>query len=233
MSSSRLPGKVMMPIIGKPLIQHVVERTSKAQLIDDVVVATSDDRTDDQLCRFLSSKNIKFFRGSLDDVLERYFYAALAVEASHIVRITADCPLVEGLLIDEVIRAFEQGTDYCSNCFPERTFPLGLSVEMMTIQSLKDAQESACSTFDREHVTPYIYKNPSFFTIRSVVATQHQLKHPEWRLCIDEIEDLELVRSLFEHLSSQHGVVSILDLEELFGMTPDLFIMNSHVVQKS
>jgi spore coat polysaccharide biosynthesis protein SpsF len=176
MSSSRLPGKVLLDIAGKPMIQHVIERTKRAQTVDSVLVATTSDPSDGPIAAFAAALNVPCYRGSLHDVLDRYYQAAKTHHANIIVRITADCPLIDPDVIDQTvgllgIRDCESGNpqslipnpqfDFSCNRLPppfSRTFPIGLDVEACTFAALERAWRESTETFHREHVMPYIYE---------------------------------------------------------------------------
>ena len=162
MNSTRLPAKVMKKVGTTHLIELMIRRIVKAQTISSVVVATSTSSKDQQIVDFISSIGFQVVTGSESDVLNRYLMCALKVKADVIVRLTADCPLIDPQIIDEVVNKFiEEGVEYASNVNP-RTFPDGLDVEVFSINALKKADKNACEVFDREHVTPYIRKNSNF-----------------------------------------------------------------------
>lgn len=160
MSSTRLPGKVMKDLGGHPVLRHVVEGCRKASRANLVMVATSVEKEDTVISDFCTQNAIPCYRGSLNNVLERYYEAAQSVNAEVIVRITADCPLIEGTFIDRCIDAFEKsGADYASNIHPTRTVPKGLDVEVFNFRALERAYKEATDAYDKEHVTPYIWRN--------------------------------------------------------------------------
>jgi spore coat polysaccharide biosynthesis protein SpsF len=180
MSSSRLPGKVLLDIAGKPMIKHVIERTKRAQTVDSVLVATTTDPSDDPIADFAASISVPCTRGSLHDVLDRYYQAAKTHNADIIVRITADCPLIDPEIIDQTvgllgIRDCKSGNpqslipnpqfDFSCNRLPPpftRTFPIGLDVEACTFAALERAWKESTETFHREHVMPFIYEGTRF-----------------------------------------------------------------------
>jgi spore coat polysaccharide biosynthesis protein SpsF len=187
MSSSRLPGKVLMDIAGKPMLQHVIDRSMQAKSIDQVVLATTNDPSDDILEKFCQQQALPYHRGSLADVLDRFYQAALQFHAEVIVRLTADCPLLDPDLIDRTVaaiignridqqslentRAIELSAadplayDFAANRLPppwKRTLPIGLDVEVCSFAALQRAWEEARETHQREHVMPYLYEGLSF-----------------------------------------------------------------------
>ena len=162
MGSTRLPGKVLKSIVGKPMIELLLTRLSQSNELDEIVVATSDKDQNDQLQSVVESLGYQCTRGSEKDVLGRFYESAKSVNADVIVRITGDCPLVDPVLVDECIEGFKQfQVDYFSNINPA-TFPDGLDIEVMSFDSIERANEETNSEFDREHVTPYIRNSDSF-----------------------------------------------------------------------
>ena len=199
MSSSRLPGKVMAPVLGEPMIGRQVERLRRAKRIDRLVVATSSDPSDDPLAAYCESLQLTVFRGALDDVLERY-RAALAPhpDAKAVVRLTADCPLTDPALIDRVIEHHHAaGADYTSNTLGTRTYPQGLDAEVIKPDALVDAAERASDPYEREHVTPYIYRRPETYRLAGV-ARHESLAALRWT--VDFPEDMAFVRDVYAKL---------------------------------
>jgi spore coat polysaccharide biosynthesis protein SpsF len=202
MSSSRLPGKVMAPVLGAPMIGRQVERLRHAKAIDKLVVATSSDPTDDPLAAYCDSQGLAVFRGSLNDVLGRFAGAmAQYLEAKVVIRLTADCPLTDPSVIDAVVeRHLSSGADYTSNT-AVRTFPHGLDVEVVRASVLLDAWQEAQDAYDREHVTPFIYHRPERFHLEGVERAP-SLAHLRWT--VDVPEDLEFVRDVYARLYPSH-----------------------------
>lgn len=195
MSSSRLPGKVMKPILGMPMIGRHIERLNRCDSLDRIVVATSRDPSDDGLAAYAEGLGVRVFRGALDDVLGRFQGAALSNgPATHVVRLTADCPLADPGVIDACVwRHVETGADYTSNTL-ERTYPDGLDVEVMTAAALKTMQAEAKDPYEREHVTPFLYRNPDRFRIAQLTQ-RAQLSDRRWT--VDTAEDFEFVSRVF------------------------------------
>jgi spore coat polysaccharide biosynthesis protein SpsF len=195
MSSSRLPGKVMKPILGMPMIGRHIERLNRCESLDRLVVATSREPSDDGLAAYAESLGVRVFRGELEDVLGRFQGAALANgPASHIVRLTADCPLAEPAVIDACVgRHLETGADYTSNTL-ERTYPDGLDVEVMTLEALAAMTAEARDPYEREHVTPFLYRHPERFAIAQLTRTP-SLAGRRWT--VDTPEDFEFVSRVY------------------------------------
>jgi spore coat polysaccharide biosynthesis protein SpsF (cytidylyltransferase family) len=196
-SSSRLPGKVLLPILGEPMLFRQIERLNRCASFDKLIVATSSDLTDDPLAFECTTHRVEFFRGSLDDVLDRFVQAAKPYQPETVVRLTGDCPLADPALIDEVIKYFYEGNyDYVSNCDPP-TFPDGLDVEVMRFSSLEAAHHEAVLPSHREHVTPFVRSDPERFLIGNYACDTNR-SHLRWT--VDEPEDFEFVRSIYEML---------------------------------
>jgi spore coat polysaccharide biosynthesis protein SpsF len=174
MSSSRLPGKVLKEINGKPMIAHVVERTRRAKCVDYVAVATTTDAADDAVERWCKESQTACYRGSMFDVLDRYYQAARLYAADIIVRVTADCPVIDPQVIDDTVTAFHaHNADFAANRLPPpwgRTFPIGLDTEVCRFSALERAWLEATEAHEREHVMPYLYDTPGRFIV-------YQLKH--------------------------------------------------------
>lgn len=231
MGSSRLPGKVLADIAGQPMLAHVVNRVRKASVIDDVVVATSTESKDDALAALCQERGWSCFRGDHLDVLDRYYQAAATFNGDVIVRITADCPLIDPEIINIVASKVLQsnGTiDYCANVLPPRTFPRGLDAEAFTRQTLNRCWTEATDSSCREHVTPYVYRNPDKFRLASHVNAADESEH---RWTVDTPEDMQLVRSIFAHF----GKADFRWQEVLaaFRQHPEWLQINSHVQQKA
>jgi spore coat polysaccharide biosynthesis protein SpsF (cytidylyltransferase family) len=199
MGSTRLPNKVLADIDGAPMLARVVRRVRQAKSIDDVVVATSTHPQDDAVEAFCRAEGIACFRGSEDDVLDRYHGAARAAGADIVVRISADCPLHDPSVIDAVVKRFDPARhDYVSNTV-DRTYPDGLDTEVFSIAALERAWREARWSSEREHVTPYIWKQPNLFRIEQVTQPRN-LSDLRWT--VDEPRDLALVRELYRRLGS-------------------------------
>ena len=196
MSSSRLPGKVLADVAGAPMLGRQVERLRRSKTLDALVLATSDDASDDPLAAYGAEIGLAVVRGPLDDVLAR-FAAVLAAwpQATTLARLTADCPLTDWRVLDAVIdRLGETGADYVSNVAPERTFPHGLDVEAMQADALRQAATEASEPYDREHVTPFIYRQPERFRIEGLMRAP-SLAHLRWT--VDYAQDLDFVRHVY------------------------------------
>jgi spore coat polysaccharide biosynthesis protein SpsF len=199
MTSSRLPGKVLAPVLGEPMIGRQVERLRRAKAIDRLMVATSEEATDDPLAAYCESLGLAVHRGPLDDVLERFRGAAARFpEAQAVLRLTADCPLADPELIDTLIdRHHATGADWTSAAHGTRSFPHGLDVEAIRPAALREAAERAQDPYEREHVTPYIYRRPGTYRLEGV-SRAPSLAHLRWT--VDLPADLEFVRGVYDRL---------------------------------
>jgi len=211
MGSTRLPEKVMKDLLGKPMLQHMMERLSMAEAIDKIVIATSD-REENRVVVELSKKlGIEYFIGSEDDVLDRYMKAAREFNASTVVRIGADEPLVDPGIVDLVIaKHFESGADLTTTMF-RRTFPKGVDLEVMPIEVLERMNRLAKLPEDREHVTLYAYNNPDVFRINNVDA-EGKLRRPEITLTVDTAEDFNRVEKIFKNLYTKNSAFNTEDV---------------------
>jgi len=229
MGSTRLPGKVLADIAGRTMLVRVVQRTCRSHRLEQVVVATSTAAHDAPVVRQCRQLGIACFRGDEEDVLDRYFQAALHHQADVVVRVTSDCPLIDPGQIDEVVRVFlDERPDYASNTL-RRTFPRGLDNEAMWIETLEAAWREAREPHQRVHVTPFIYEHPRRFRLRSVTGRED---HSDGRWTVDTIEDLRFVRAVYERLGGEEDF-SWRDVLEILEREPSLRRMNGHVRQKA
>ena len=195
MGSSRMPGKVLQKIIDTPMIEILFDRLSHSKKINKIILATTTNHNDDLLVRYIKQINYDVFRGSEIDVLDRYFRAAEKENADVIVRITGDCPLVDSDLVDQLITGFlEKAADYASNREPA-TYPDGLDIEVFTRKVLEETKNNARSSFEKEHVTPYIINSKKFS--KYYLTSEEDLSKERWT--VDEPEDLLLVSEIFKY----------------------------------
>ncbi|MFZ6026486.1 MAG: cytidylyltransferase domain-containing protein [Chloroflexota bacterium] len=260
MSSSRLPGKVLLDIGGRPMLARVVERTRRAGMLQDVVVATTTDASDDPVAQFCAEQSYACFRGSLSDVLDRYYRAACAFEADKIVRITADCPIIDADIVDRVVRLLQepepaaQAVDFAASRLPPpwgRSLPIGLDVEAVTFAALERAWKEADRPFQREHVMPFFYEGTpvSPFTPDAAgetwsvqrdtsprgfrIAQLHH--HPDYgalRWTVDTAADLDLLRVIYAAFENEDDF-TWRDVLALFKQRPELAAINAHVEHKT
>lgn len=229
MASARLPGKILTKIEGKTMLEHTTERTALSKYISTVVVATTNTTRDNATAQECNRIGVQCLRGSEEDVLDRYYQAAKQINADVIVRITADCPLIEAEIIDGLITEFiDSKPDYASNII-DRTYPRGLDTEVISMGCLERIWNEATQKHEREHVTPYILDNPDKFTVLSVKGGQ-DLSHFRWT--VDTPEDLLLVQSIYSSLNKKDGF-TWKDVIHLLENNAEMYKINVHVKQKS
>lgn len=214
MSSTRLPGKVLAEVAGMPMLGRQVERLRRSARMDELVVATSDQASDDAIADYAARLDLTVVRGPLEDVLGRFGRALDAYpEAATVVRMTADCPLTDWRVLDAVIeRHAAAKADYASNTPQVRTYPHGLDVEVMTARALRTALFEAADPYDREHVTPFLYRNPQRFRLEFLSQTP-SLAHLRWT--VDHPEDLDFVRHVYGALYAENPDFAMADIAAL------------------
>jgi spore coat polysaccharide biosynthesis protein SpsF len=234
-AASRLPGKVLLDIAGQPMLVQVVERTRRAKRLNGVVVATSTDPADDAVAMLCAERGYLCYRGSLHDVLDRFYGAACMVRADVIARITADCPVMDPEVIDETLGAFLDATgdrpDFAATRLPppwHRTYPIGLDVEVCSFQALERAWKEGDQPHHREHVMPYLYEQAGRFRVR-VLDLDSDYGSLRWT--VDTPEDLALVREIYARLGGRNDF-SWREVLALFQQEPELARMNIQVKAK-
>lgn len=215
MASTRLPGKILADLAGKPLLYHVVSRTKQAGTLNRVVVATTDKPSDNETGKCCDKIGVDCFRGSEDDVLDRFYQAGRFFKADVIVRVTADCPLLDPGVIDHVVDVFKKGKyDYVANVI-EPTYPDGLDTEVFSFAALERARNKAALKSEREHVTPFIRKSSNSFRLANV---KNAVDLSAMRWTVDEPADLDFVRCVYAFFGSNH----------LFGMADIVALLHAH-----
>ncbi len=228
MGSTRLPGKVLEDLAGQSMLARVVGRARRARTLDKVLVATTNKSDDGAIVSECGRLGVPVFRGSEDDVLDRYHGAAISANAGIIVRITSDCPLIDPEVVDRAVREhLVEGPDYTSNTL-DRSYPRGLDLEVMDVGVLERAWREASEDYQRTHVTPYIYQHPEIFRLQSLT---HEVDESHHRWTVDTSEDLELVRVLYRRLGD-HETFTWRELLDLFREDPGLLEINRGVLQK-
>ena len=212
MGSSRLPGKVLMDSgHGKPLLYYVVNQLQHCEKVKNLVIATTTNQEDDEIEKFANNNSVSIFRGSEKDVLDRYFQCAKKYSFSTIVRITADCPLIDPQIVDKVIEKFFSGNyDYATNTLI-RTFPIGTDVEVFSFGALNKAWENAQLPSEREHVTTYLRNKENF----KIINIENDKNISNLRLTVDRIEDFELIRQILNNIS-----IDPIHLEDILELIP-------------
>jgi spore coat polysaccharide biosynthesis protein SpsF len=227
MGSTRLPGKVLMDIAGRPLLEHVIERVLACRSLDQVVIATTNAAEDDKITDFVQTMGISFYRGSTDDVLDRYYQAAKIFNANILVRLTADCPLLDPIEIDRIVSYFlnHNELDYIAT---GHTYPEGYGAEVFTMATLERAWREAKLVSEREHVTPYIWKGTNGFRIQRLEFPQDL----SWiRATVDEECDLEVISFLIKSLSPHNLFFGINDVAEFLKIHPEVASINSNIAR--
>jgi spore coat polysaccharide biosynthesis protein SpsF len=226
MNSTRLPGKVLLELKGKPVIHHIIQRVSASRHIGTIAVATTISPLDDPLVEYLkSNEQVDIFRGSENDVLARYYLCAKQSPCDLIVRVTADDPLKDAIVIDEAIARMlrDPGLDYCSNTL-KPTYPEGLDVEVFKFSALEKAYEDAKLPSEREHVTPYIWKNPAAFKLANF---EYQEDLSAWRWTLDKPADMEFITAIYDQFYRGDSRFSFRDVIDFLKRNPALLDINS------
>lgn len=232
MSSSRLPGKVLLDLAGQPMLVRVVERVRRAKTVDVVVVATTTDPADDPIEGLCHLRGYAVYRGSMFDVLDRFYGAARQMSADVIVRVTADCPVIDPEVIDHTVNVFHSaGADFAANRLPppwKRTWPIGLDIEVCSFAALERAWNEAQLPYEREHVMPYFYDVEGRFKI---AIAEHDPDYGSQRWTVDTAEDLQLLSEIFSRFGGEDSF-SWLDVLDLMEREPSLASINAGVRHK-
>jgi spore coat polysaccharide biosynthesis protein SpsF len=231
MTSTRLPGKVLMPVMGKPLLEYQIERLQRVKRADEIVIATTMNDTDQPIVNLAERLGVQIFRGPEEDVLARYYGAAQENGFDVVVRVTSDCPLIDPEVVDKVIGTYlenHEHCDYVSNCL-KRTFPRGMDTEAFPFRLLEKAFLEASEETYREHVTPYIYENDQKFHLLNV---EHQWDESHHRWTVDTPEDFELIELILETLYPINPVFKLEDVLALMKAHPNWIEINSQIEQK-
>jgi len=231
MGSTRLPGKVMLDLCGKTVLEHVIERVKRVKNIDQIVIATTELERDDLIVKEAEKCWVGYYRGSEDDVLRRYYYAAKENQAEIVVRITSDCPLIDPNITNEIIEFYKtHDYDLVTNAGideKERTYPRGLDTEVFSFEILEEAFLKADQPYQREHVTPYIYEN-----CKNIYYYKNDVDYSQYRWTLDTEEDYKLIFHIYRQLYDPGKVFLSKDVIEYLEQNPELAMLNRHVEQK-
>lgn len=231
MTSSRLPGKVLMELGNRPMLQLVIERLQRSTNLSDIIVATSGEEADEPIVDLCAALNIPVARGSRDDVLSRFSGALHLTDATAIVRVTADCPLIDSALIDKALAVFgDERPDHLS-CGSDGGYPRGINAEIIARAALELAAREAAEPFEREHVTPFLYTRPDRFKLVNMQAPQ-ELRRPDYRITVDEPVDMAMVRALVAGIGGDPIGLSLSEIVTFLDTNPDIAAMNGGVYQK-
>ncbi|NRF93662.1 glycosyltransferase family protein [Paenibacillus frigoriresistens] len=232
MTSSRLPGKVLMDLGGKPALVRLIERLKRSKYIQEIVIATTTNSQDDIVVETAIEQGVLYYRGSEEDVLLRTVEAAESTNTDYIVQVTSDCPLIDEQTIDDVIKRMldHPNIDYVGNHLV-RTYPLGFSAEIFRTTTLREIEMTTKDPADREHVSLYYYEHPEQFHLSNVEASNY-LRHPEYRLTLDTIQDYTLINNIFDALYHTKPNFDLHDIIRYLQKQPDLLSINRDIQQK-
>ena len=227
MTSTRLPGKVMKVVCGKPLLEHLIDRLKRVKYADRIVIATTVNDTDNQIVNLCKKLDTLYYRGSEEDVLGRYYEAAVEYGGEVIIRITSDCPVIDPEVVDYLINFFANNIekyDYVSNTL-ERSYPKGMDAEITSFDTLKEAHFNAYDPFDREHVTPFIKMRPQQFRLYNIL---YKADMSRYRWTVDTPADLELITKIYDALYYKNPLFSLNDILDLMTRNPEWEAINTH-----
>jgi len=228
MGSTRLPGKVMMPLADKPLLYRMYERVASSELSGETIVAATKEKTDIPIIQLCKENNIHYYRGHSTDLLERHYQAAKKLNADVLVKLPSDCPLIDPSVIDKVIKYYldnKNNYDFVSNLHPP-SYPDGNDVEVITIKALEDARQNAKIPLEREHTTPYFWENPDKFRIGNVTwetGLDFSMTH---RFTIDYKEDYDFIKAVYNELYSENKIFTLDDILNLLNDKPEIKKIN-------
>jgi len=226
MSSRRLPGKNLLPILGRPMLSRLIERLKRCRSLDAICVATSTDASDDPIQELAQAEGVACHRGSLEDVLERTLAAARSVAAELVVEITGDCPLVDPGIVDACVARYERGdVDYLVNVLDRLSFPIGFDVQVFAVSLLDEVARLADDPHERANVTPYIYRRADRYRVVNLLAPP-ELDRPGYRLCVDYREDFELVTAIYAALYPRDAAFRAQDVIGFLDANPALAARN-------
>jgi spore coat polysaccharide biosynthesis protein SpsF len=231
MTSSRLPGKVLLKASGKPMLEHLVNRLRVVPSLNGIVIATTMNKTDDVLEEFSKKIGIGCYRGSENDVMNRVIGAADSVGADVVVEITGDCPIIDQQIVEQTIRMFNANqADYVSNA-QIRSYPIGMDTQVLRLETLKRSASMTSDALEHEHVTLHIRNHPEIFSQLHLVAPP-ETHWPELGLTLDEPNDYELLKKIIEHFEPIKPLFSCRDVIQLLKQRPDLVAINQQVTRK-
>ena len=231
--STRLPGKILKEICGKTILHHEIDRLKKCKEIDEIVIATTDKKDDDKIVNEAKKLSVKYFRGSENDVLSRFYYSAKENNADIIVRVTSDCPCIDFEILDKMLIYFkekykEKQVDYLSNTI-KRTYPRGYDIEIFTFSALEKSYINAKKEYEREHVTPYIYDKTNNFL---KLSFENKEDYSKYRVTLDTIEDFIVIKNIFENLYYKNPYFKLNDVVQYLNNNLHIVDINKHIEQK-
>ncbi|MDC0438374.1 glycosyltransferase family protein [Nitrosopumilus sp.] len=231
MGSSRLPGKVMMEICNKPLLELMLERLSNSKTIDEIVVATTNNKNDDVIFNWAVSSGYSVFRGNEFDCLDRHYQVGKKFNADYVAKITPDCPLIDPEIVDEVIGYFLEHAekyDYVSNAHPP-SYPDGLDFEIFHLKTLEKAWKESKDPDEREHTTTYMWKHPELFRLGNVIMANDESLFMEERWTVDYIDDFKFVKEIYDNLYHQKNLFLTDEILNFLDKNPEIRKINQHL----
>ena len=233
-SSTRLPGKILKELpcdSGITCLEQVIRRLKKSKRLNKIIIATTEETEDKLIVNIAKKEDVKYFRGSKENVLSRYYFAAKENNIDIIVRITSDCPCIDTAITDLTIDDYiNKMADYTTNSL-FRTYPHGLDVEVFNFDTLEKAHKNATKNYEKEHVTPYIHRNPQIFRVNEIKAPK-ELYAPDIRITLDTEEDYALLCAVFDYLYPKNKYFNAYDIVNLFNEKPWLKLINKKMIQK-
>ncbi len=230
MGSTRLPGKILKDILGEPMLLRLIRRVESAELLDDIIIATTTSTEDNVVEDLCNTNKIKIFRGDELDVLKRYYFAAKQFDSEVIVRLTGDNPLVDPNIIDVAVKNFLHGQESKStNYLSTKNYPYGINVEVFSSSAIEKAYNQSSVTHEREHVTPYLYNHPELFHIEYFISNIDLSFH---RWTVDTEEDYTLIKEIYNALYHKKEIFLLDDILKLFNERPELLNINKFITQK-
>lgn len=229
-TSSRLPGKHFLKVLGRPMIGHLIDRLKMVSSIDEIIIATTINKPDDVFVEFCELNNVSIFRGSEDDVMGRVLAAAENFNADIICEVTGDCPLIDPELVEQIVSTFiNNDVDYIFN--GRGGLPDGMGSQLYSVSALKRSEGLTREPLDREHVTLHIRQNPQLFSVIDMIATKSN-QWPELCITLDEREDYFLLKNIIEHFGSDGQLFTCNDIIEYLRINPELVAINEHVQRR-
>ena len=227
MTSTRLPGKVLMEVIGRPLLSYQIERLHFSKRIDDIIIATTTNKEDNPIAKLAQREGLNFYRGSEDDVLDRYYQTAKKYNVKNIMRLTADCPLIDPDICDIIANVyFESGVDYIRT---GETFAEGLDCEIISFNVLTKAWQESILNAEREHVTLYILNHPELFKI---MVKENETDDSSYRVTVDEEEDFLVVKTIFENLyKGNNSYFNVKEIKSYLDAHPEVYRLSSNITR--
>ncbi len=227
MGSTRLPGKVLKKVLGKPMLMYMIERLRFSNQIENVVIATSTSEKDDEIADFCINNDISYYRGNESDVLDRVYKTAKKFNADPVLRLTGDCPLIDPEIVDNLILQFTESGKY-DYMNTGSSYAEGLDVEILDFSVLEEAWRNAKLKTEREHVTPYIWSNPEKFKVKTI---EYKNDLSKYRFTIDEVKDFMVVKEIFKALYNKNSIFHIDEIIEFLDSHPDIFQINQDVIR--